>query len=560
MQQLDQNLERYRNSESLLHVICALGAKYIMWSDSKSYADSYATLMAGTSGPRLQRRAYFVELDDLSMEKLMAASLLHDHDLRIGSYASAFILSGITARMSQALQLNLEKSADVLCAKSESSSIDNEARRRSMWSCYVMDSWVGSGVNQLTLLEDRDLKIQLPCHSHNFSLGVPCITETLDEGKVLGFISKDEIPPFPAQNMGIEAYFIRLVSSRKKVLRCLDTSKPPWQSDSEFIQLTMEFDHWRHTLPQSLMWSPGNIYAHKESSQLGALTLLWCTYYQTLVDLYRIGMPVLFRIQKIITLPPDQKEFLENCRRACFRNAREVSSIICEALKHGIKILADTWLCIITHDSTRVMLHFLNSHTHSSQGLSQNEVDATIDLVQKNLEALHQMRAIVATAEHCYLSVIKMMAAAGIQHEMPCETAVNARLPHEREELNPTPGSPVQESPENVLNPLAIHPRASTRAVEGNPRRIHQDQQHRNTSLQGPNGLPGTELSYIAPNGATGRTPCMSSNGMLPLAASGLWDSANLAAIDILDSGIAPWTEEYLTDGQSGVDPFLFPF
>lgn len=82
-----------------------------------------------------------------------------------------------------------------------------------------MDSWVGSGVNQLTLLEDRDLKIQLPCHGHNFSLGIPCITETLDEGKILGFVSRDEIPPFPAQNMGIEAYFIRLVSSRKKVLR-----------------------------------------------------------------------------------------------------------------------------------------------------------------------------------------------------------------------------------------------------------------------------------------------------------------------------------------------------
>lgn len=129
------------------------------------------------------------------------------------------MLSGITARMSQALQLNLEISADVLCAKPDSSPIDNEARRRSMWSCYVMDSWVGSGVNQLTLLEDRDLKIQLPCHSHNFSLGVPCITETLDEGKVLGFVSRDEIPPFPVQNMGIEAYFIRLVSSRKKVLR-----------------------------------------------------------------------------------------------------------------------------------------------------------------------------------------------------------------------------------------------------------------------------------------------------------------------------------------------------
>lgn len=146
--------------------------------------------------------------------------LLYDHDLRIGSYASAFILSSITARISQALQLNLESSADVLCTKSDSACpIANESRRRLMWSCYIMDSWVGSGVNQLTLLEDKDLKIQLPCHSHHFSLGTPCITETLDEGKVLGFIPREQPHFSPTQNMGIEAYFIRLVSIRKRVLR-----------------------------------------------------------------------------------------------------------------------------------------------------------------------------------------------------------------------------------------------------------------------------------------------------------------------------------------------------
>lgn len=137
----------------------------------------------------------------------------------MGSYASAFILSGLTARISQALQLNLESSVDILCDTKSNSPITNESKRRIMWSCYVMDSWVGSGVNQLTLLEDKDLKIQLPCHSHNFSLGTPCITEVLEEGRVLGFISQEQIQFRPAENMGIEAYFIRLVSIRKRVLR-----------------------------------------------------------------------------------------------------------------------------------------------------------------------------------------------------------------------------------------------------------------------------------------------------------------------------------------------------
>lgn len=339
------------------------------------------------------------------------------------------------------------------------------------------------------------------------------------------------------------------------------------------------------------MWNPGSIYARKESSQLGALTLLWCTYHQTLVDLYRIGMPVLFRIQRNIDFPPDQQEFLNNCRRACFENASEVSSIISEALRHGIKVLADTWLCIIAHDSTKVMLYFLKLNRQSTNGLSQNEVDATVALVQRNLEALLQMRSMVATAEHCYVSIIKMMAAAGIQPQIPYGTAVNVRASHDSEDMASAPVSPAQESPENVLNPLAIYRMARTalhekdqisasnspstnnptspttmrvraREIAATPQNHHQDQQHSSTSFHSPSGLSGMDPYYFAPNNAR-EDSSMAMSGLMPLAASGLggpWDPADLAVMDMLDGGIAPWTQEYLTDGQSGVDPFLFPF
>lgn len=164
--------------------------------------------------------------------------------------------------------------------------------------------------------------------------------------------------------------------------------------------MSAEFDTWRRSLPQSLMWNPGAIYARKESSQLGALTLLWCTFHQTLVDLYRIGMPTLFRIHKEIEFPPDQQQFLDHCRRACYDNAREVSNILSEALRHGIKVLADTWLCVIAHDSTKVMFYFLKLN-EQSRSLGRREVEETIALAQRNLEGLLQMRPMVATAEHC---------------------------------------------------------------------------------------------------------------------------------------------------------------
>ncbi|KAJ5524402.1 hypothetical protein N7494_011052 [Penicillium frequentans] len=598
MRRLDEDVDSCRQSESLLHIICALGAKFFALNYASQLSPE-AILTAGNQWAKIAKARIFVDMDDLSIEKLMTAILLYDHDLRIGSYASAFMLSGITARMSQALQLNLENSADVLCQKSDSTTITSETRRRLMWSCYLLDSWVGSGVNQLTLLEDRDLKIQLPCHSQNFTLGILCLTETLHEGETLSFVPRDQIPPDPSQHMGIEAYFIRLVSIRKKVLRYvkhLDTAKPPWQEDSEFQLLSAEFEKSRLSLPKSLYWNSEAIYARKESSQLGALALLWCTFHQTLVDLYRIGMPALFRIQKEVKFPPEQQEFLQHCRTFCFENARQVSRIISEALRYGLKVLADSWICIIAHDSTKVMLHYLTLKKKSTD-FYQREVNDTISLVQSNLDALLQMRSIVATAEHCSLSIVKMMAAAGIQPEVGLQAPAND-LSRETEDAS-SPMQSAQESPDNVLNPLAIYrmartalhekdtqssashspstqnsasPRFASGPIHFQPRPRPQVQtpaithghnvEQSQESLQGNNGASIMDSLCIPPNQSRDDTPSVF-NALDSLSGPGIgdaWDSSDLAFMDMLDGGMTPWTADYLTDGQSGVDPFLFPF
>lgn len=130
------------------------------------------------------------------------------------------MISGAATRMLQALQINLEYSTDILCT--EPSSLPfcaRESRRRLMWSCYVADSWVGSGVDQLTLIADCDVKVQLPCHERNFVQQIPSITETLTKGHFLRFIPQELRPPDPTINMGIAAYFARIAGVRKKILR-----------------------------------------------------------------------------------------------------------------------------------------------------------------------------------------------------------------------------------------------------------------------------------------------------------------------------------------------------
>jgi hypothetical protein len=136
------------------------------------------------------------------------------------------MLSGITTRMTQALQINLEYNTDILCQDSYGglSVTAKESRRRLMWSCYIMDALVGSGVDQLTLIDERDIKIQLPCNDRNFAQQVPCLTETLRPGNWLRIFPGDLDTDTLIANMGIMAYFIRHISIRKRVLRYVHSS------------------------------------------------------------------------------------------------------------------------------------------------------------------------------------------------------------------------------------------------------------------------------------------------------------------------------------------------
>lgn len=141
------------------------------------------------------------------------------------------MLSGLAVRMAHALQLNVEFSPDILCAEANESSppaVEKESRRRLMWACYILDAWTGSGVDQLTLLREADIKIQLPCNERNFRLRIPCVTETLGVGHVLQFLPPAIVPRRPAANMGIMAYYIRIVTLWKRVVRFVWSAEVPF--------------------------------------------------------------------------------------------------------------------------------------------------------------------------------------------------------------------------------------------------------------------------------------------------------------------------------------------
>ena len=223
MQRLDEGITAKKSESPLLYLDCALGAKFyaLEYDANTGTSNSQATISAGIEWAKEAQRLIFVELDVISIEKLMASVLLPDHELRCGKFASAFMLCGLASRMAQALQMNVEYSTDILRAHPSDgpSPAAREARRRLMWATWVMDTWVGSGVDQLTLLDDDDIKIQLPCTDQNFSRQIPAITEILEPGCILKFLSQEVLDSNPVENMGMAAYFVGLTAYRKRGLR-----------------------------------------------------------------------------------------------------------------------------------------------------------------------------------------------------------------------------------------------------------------------------------------------------------------------------------------------------
>lgn len=269
--------------------------------------------------------------------------LLLEYCLRREDYPKAFLIAGTTARIAQALQLNLERGNDTACATQgaqRSYVLENEIRRRVMWACFVADANMASGVDQLKLVKLEDIKIQLPTHDYNFLHQVPAVTEHLCEDRQARILPN---PPSSQgisgpSNLGIQAFFIRMRSIKSKILRYIKRHSehlPPWHENSLFVTLAKEMDELCQQLPESLQYTPISIRLYQGSAELAALFCLHLGIDQCYCDLYRLAIPqVCFPAdstrQLLAEAPPG---FVSAVRDKIFAHARHQSVILGDIIR-----------------------------------------------------------------------------------------------------------------------------------------------------------------------------------------------------------------------------------
>lgn len=333
------------------------------------------------------------------------------------------MLSGLAVRMAQALKLNHEYSSDILCAEGDGlalSVVSRESRRRLMWACYVLDVWTGHGVDHLTLLRESDIKIQLPCNERNFGLRIASVTETLGVGHVLQFLSPAVVPPKPAANMGIMAYYIRIVTLWKRVLRYVhcaflnwpsqtyasaryiksaESGPAPWKPESDFAALDADMGKWRRELPDFVEYSLDTIYARLDSNQLGGLVLIHSTYHHNYLELYKISMPDLYRLGRAPTFPAEHAELLQALQADSYFHALQIARVLSEVAEHGARLLSDSLLPFFVLDSSRVMLYYAAWLLNPKRVDAQERVREAISAVESNNTLLRMMIPLYPIAE-----------------------------------------------------------------------------------------------------------------------------------------------------------------
>ncbi|KAJ5312173.1 hypothetical protein N7508_003003 [Penicillium antarcticum] len=580
LQRLDGELAKSRHNHALLHVVCALGAQFysLTYSETKASLASKFILHAGAEWAKIAQRIILEALDSVTIENLMAAVLLHDYAVRLGNFSNAFMLSGITTRMTQALQINLEYNTDVLCHEAGSNLLvtARESRRRLMWSCYIMDALVGSGVDQLTLMDERDIKIQLPCNERNFTQQVPCLTETLNPGNRLKLLPGDQDTNHVSANMGIMAYFIRHIALRKRVLRYikhLGDAMVPWSPESEFALLDADCRAWYESLPASLQFTSDAIYIRKDTSQLGSLCILHCAHYQTICDLYRLGAPALYKLRAAFDFPPEQHDFLQHLQQVLFDAARALATIIGQTARHGLRMLADSWLPTITYDSCRIIVYHLTQILDPREESTRVLILATIPLLRSNIAALKSMDSLNAIANSLGCAAETMLDRSGIESEVVTQNIIpdDPYQPDAEDDTNQSiTGTPAQSAPDYVLNPLTIF-RMARRTI---PER-HAPEKASTSTSSAPNSVrsdPHAELDRSSARISDGRL--LGGNDALDTGQASLeelqtlfmsdlgwaWQPADTAVGSGIDGpGLLPWAGGYPV-GQT--EPWLpvFPF
>lgn len=267
---------------------------------------------------------------------------------------------GQAMRMGYALQLHKELDHDPLglaqaerAAASgkpvpqmqELSFTDREIRRRTMWACFLMDTFNSSGSERPSFLNEDYMFIQLPIKESHFRMEVPSHTEDLD-GHVPLRPSRSSLEDHEAEakaNMGVAAYVIRAVVIWKRVVQYLNLggkekdAHPIWDPLSQFANLQRQIGQLKASLPSSLQYNQDNLQAHITERLANQFIFLHIVLAQNSLFLHRFAIPTEPNTHRPYH-PSTPKPFLSTAATTVLEAASTISKLLADSTGHTLVV------------------------------------------------------------------------------------------------------------------------------------------------------------------------------------------------------------------------------
>ncbi|KAG8668692.1 hypothetical protein FPOAC1_008075 [Fusarium poae] len=321
-------------------------------------SDFFATVLTTALGPL--RTA----MDTITVERIQAFLMLGLFEWSQG-HESAWMYIGVAVRMAKAMKLELDDQRMGLLEKQTSTpqqsrtgsaeiAIVRETRRRTMYSCFILDRLMGCTSGRTLSTPTETLRIQLPCSEMAFDLSLHVYT---------GFLRQPEGFVQPQMNDDSTlSQFIRLVDIWSDISMYISKGGrekedlPPWDNRSRFYALRTKLDAFYNGLPDTFTLSRQNYYRHdnhQATNTYVSLHMLTSACQIVLNREYLPFMPLrcrgpqgpLDRTQPILNHAPDG--FWKESAEEVFRASRNVIDLI-ELCKDKLPLSSltafSTWL------------------------------------------------------------------------------------------------------------------------------------------------------------------------------------------------------------------------
>ena len=322
----------------LILAMCAISARF----STHPQLRTEPCFLRGDDWAQRAREIALKRYDSPNITILIVYLLLGLHEFGTCQGGRSWMFGGMAQRMAYALQLHKENEYDPLVTDPEKkplSAIDREIRRRTMWSCFLMDRFNSSGTDRPLFVHEQYIEVQLPVKEHLYVHEIHAPTENL-EGAVPNPVPPDSgLPANPRENMGVTAYTVRLVCVWGKLIKYMNLGgkerepEPMWSPESTFHTIKKEAMDFKESLPEMLVYSPENLKSHAIGKTANSFLYLHILWQQSMLFMHRFALPSTAGARPPKDMPHD---FLTNSARTALESANQISILINEAMEHNV--------------------------------------------------------------------------------------------------------------------------------------------------------------------------------------------------------------------------------